>query len=134
MNLMPFKAPFLAPLKVLTVRSINRRMYEPLRWDRLYCNVVTKGHSSILIGNGKMCNCRTSFLQNKTTLRLSSMTDGACLPVVFIFGHVSALVLFLSFVIFVKNYLSLCRYCLHPIQRHYFVIVLITVAYPTLDV
>jgi len=62
------------------------------------------------------------------------MTDGAYLPVVFIFGHVSALVLFLSYFIFVNYYLSLCKYYLHPLYRHYFVIVLINVVRPTLDV
>jgi hypothetical protein len=39
---MPFKPPHHLT-SVLTVHSINRRMYEPLRWDRLYYN-VTKGH------------------------------------------------------------------------------------------
>jgi len=74
------------------------------------------------------------FLVGLRTLRLLSLTAGAYLPVVFILGHVSALILFLSYFIFVKNYLSLCRYYLHPIYRHYYVTVLIAVVHPTLDV
>jgi hypothetical protein len=51
------------------------------------------------------------------------MSLKAYLLVALSFGHVSVLVLLLSYFIFVKNYLSLCRYYLHPAHRRYFVIV-----------
>ena len=76
----------------------------------------------IVLGNGKVCNYCNSLVESKTQ-RLSSMSLKAYLLVALSFGHVSVLVLLLSYFIFVKNYLSLCRYYLHPAHRRYFVIV-----------